>query len=77
MDLLHADQILGRAGVRLMTLDDGANAVGVWSDTDTSELREAVLAFGWEEGLIRYLDGPGIPERYKTRRNSGGEGAGR
>jgi len=76
MGLAQADEILGRAGVRLMTLDDGGNAIGVWGDMDSPELREAIRAYGWGESLIRYLEnGAGIPERYKTRRENDGERA--
>jgi hypothetical protein len=67
----HANTILGRAGVRLMALEGGVT-IGIWSDLDSAELREALRVFH-PDGVppILYLDGPGIPDKYKERRVKG------
>jgi hypothetical protein len=70
-DLAHADAVLAAGGTRLMTLEDGSNAIGIWGDLDSAELRQGIRAFGWSESLIRYLDGPSIPDRYRIRQVGG------
>jgi len=50
---------------------DGVATVGVWSDLDGPELRAALRVFAPEALLVKYLDGPGIPARYKLRRVDG------
>jgi hypothetical protein len=65
-----ASAVLSRAGVRIMQLD-GVTTIGVWSDLDEPEVRAALRTFGSEQGPVRYLDGPGIPVRYKLRRVEG------
>jgi hypothetical protein len=58
---------LARAGVRLTQLETGFT-IGVWSDLDSAALRAAIQAFH-PDGMppIRYLDGAGIPDRFKLR----------
>jgi hypothetical protein len=42
-------------------------AIGVWSDRDSSEIREALRIMGMDELPIRYLDGDDAPAMYKDR----------
>jgi hypothetical protein len=65
-----ASRTLERAGVRLIHLD-GAISIGVWSDLDRPEIRLAIRAFGSGRLPVRYLDGNGIPTRYKSRQVEG------
>jgi hypothetical protein len=46
---------------------DGAEAVGIWSTQDSPAIRAAIRIAGWP-GPIRYLDGRGIPDKYKGTR---------
>lgn len=68
--LACASDVLKRAGVRIMALEGGVT-IGVWSDLDGPEVRAALRAFGSDRLAIRYLDGAGIPMRYKLRRVEG------
>jgi hypothetical protein len=65
--LARADRVLRLNGVRLFILS-GVETIGIWSDLDGPHLREALALFH-PDGMppIRYLDGPGIPMRYKVR----------
>ena len=65
-----AGKVLSRAGVRLMELE-GGTTVGLWSDLDGPEVRAALRTFGSERLPVRYLDGAGVPMRYKARRVEG------
>jgi hypothetical protein len=65
-----ACDVLNRAGVRIMALDAGAT-IGVWSDLDGREIRAALRALEMGSMPVRYLDGSGIPVRYKERRVAG------
>jgi hypothetical protein len=69
-DLTRAGRVLIRAGVRLMQLD-GVTTIGLWSDLDSPEVRQALAVFGSDTLPIRYLDGAGIPNRFKLRRVDG------
>lgn len=69
-ELARASAVLGRAGVRIMALAGGAT-IGVWSDLDGPEVREALRTFGSGGMPVRYLDGAGVPMRYKARRVDG------
>jgi hypothetical protein len=69
-ELARASAVLDRAGVRIMALEDGAT-IGVWSDLDGPEVRRALRTFGSDGMPLRYLDGAGIPMRYKVRRGDG------
>jgi hypothetical protein len=69
-ELARASAVLRRAGVRIMALEGGAT-IGVWSDLDGPEVRAALRAFGSDRLPVRYLDGAGIPMRYKLRRVEG------
>jgi hypothetical protein len=53
-----------------MALEGGAT-IGVWSDLEGPEVRAALRALGSEKLPVRYLDGAGIPMRYKLRRVKG------
>jgi hypothetical protein len=47
---------------------DGVMTIGVWSWLDGVTLREALAIFEADPrhpAPVRYLDGPGIPDRYK------------
>jgi len=68
--LARASAVLNGAGVRIMALEGGAT-IGVWSDLDGPEVRAALRAFGSGGLPVRYLDGAGIPMRYKLRRVEG------
>jgi hypothetical protein len=69
-DLTRVGAALSRTGVRLMELA-GGTTIGVWSDLDGPEVRAALGIFGSENLPVRYLDGSGIPERFKLRRVAG------
>ncbi len=69
-ELVRASGVLNQAGVRIMALEGGAT-IGVWSDLDGPEVRAALRAFGSDGPAVRYLDGAGIPMRYKLRRVDG------
>jgi hypothetical protein len=66
-ELARASAVLKRAGVRIMALEGGAT-IGVWSDLDGPEVRAALRTFGSDGLPVRYLDGAGVPMRYKARR---------
>ncbi len=69
-ELARASAALKRAGVRIMALEGGAT-IGVWSDMDGPEVRAALRTFGSDRLPVRYLDGAGVPMRYKLRRADG------
>jgi hypothetical protein len=69
-ELNRASAVLNRAGVRIMQLD-GTTTIGIWSDHDGPEVRRALGTFGSGQLPIRYLDGAGIPIRYKLRQVEG------
>jgi hypothetical protein len=66
-----ARRLLNQAGVRIMTLE-GGTTIGVWSDLDGPEIRTALRTLASPNLPIRYLDGAGIPMRYKARHVEGG-----
>jgi hypothetical protein len=66
----HATAVLNGAGVRVMALEGGA-IVGLWSDLDGPEVRAALRTVGFDRLPVRYLDGAGVPARYKVRRVAG------
>lgn len=70
VELARASTVLNRAGIRLMQLD-GVTTIGIWSDMDGPEIRKALCTFGSDRLPVRYLDGAGIPVRYKLRRAAG------
>jgi hypothetical protein len=57
---------LNQAGVRNIQID-GAAVVGVWSDLDGPEIRAALRTLGLGAVPVYFLDGAGIPMRYKLR----------
>jgi hypothetical protein len=65
-EITRANRVLGAAGVHLMELD-GVPTVGVWSDLDGPEIREALKIRESGNWPVRYLDGEGIPARHKVR----------
>jgi len=69
-ELARASALLNRAGVRIMALEGGAT-IGLWSDSDGPEVRAALCTFGSDRLPVRYLDGAGVPMRYKARRVDG------
>jgi hypothetical protein len=69
-ELARASAVLNRAGVRLMALE-GCATIGVWSDLDGPEVRAALRTYGSDGLPVRYLDGAGVPIRYKLRRVKG------
>jgi hypothetical protein len=69
-ELARASGVLNRAGVRIMR-SEGAATIGVWSDLDGPDARAALRTFGSDGLPVRYLDGAGIPIRYKVRRVEG------
>jgi hypothetical protein len=70
VELPLASAALNRAGVRIMRLD-GKFTIGVWSDLDGAKIRAALRTLGMDRLPVRYLDGAGIPLRYKLRRVEG------
>lgn len=69
-ELARASGVLNRSGVRIMAIEGGAT-IGVWSDLDGPEVRAALRAFASDGLPLRYLDGAGVPMRYKVRRVEG------
>ena len=69
----HALTVVNRRGVRIMALADGVT-IGVWSDLDGPEIRAALRVLEMDQRPVRYLDGPGVPMRYKVRRVGGEPG---
>jgi hypothetical protein len=65
-----AGKVLARGGVRLIGGAHGADAIGVWSDLDGPEIREAIPVFHPHGVPVRYLDGD-VPMKYKLRRVPG------
>jgi hypothetical protein len=51
---------------------EGVTTIGVWSDLDGPEIRAALRTSASDGVPVRYLDGAGIPMRYKLRRVAGG-----
>jgi hypothetical protein len=70
LEMDRASELLSCAGVRLMEIG-GVMTVGVWSDLDGPEIRDALRVFGSGDAPVRYLDGSGISDRYKVRRVAG------
>jgi hypothetical protein len=70
-ELEHASKVLARAGVRLIGGDHGVDYIGVWSDTDSAEVRAALRTYGNGHLPVKYLDGDGIPMKYKLRKVPG------
>jgi hypothetical protein len=69
-DLVEARHVLNRVGVRKFYVCDEL-IIGVWSDVDGVEIREALKATRNDLYPVRYLDGPGIPDKYKGRHVAG------
>ena len=69
-ELARVSAIVNRAGIRIMALGGGAT-IGVWSDLDGPGVRAALQALGMSGLPVRYLDGDGVPMRYKLRRVEG------
>lgn len=69
-ELARASAVLNRAGVRIMALEGGAS-IGVWADLDGPEVRAALRWLALDHLPLRYLDGGGVPMRYKARRVEG------
>jgi hypothetical protein len=69
-ELARASAVLNGTGVRIMALQGGAT-IGVWSDLDGPEVRAALHTLGMDCLPVRYLDGAGVPMRYKLRRVEG------
>ena len=69
-ELARASAVLKSTGVRIIALEEGAT-IGVWSDLDGPDVRTALRAFGFDRLPLRYLDGAGVPLRYKLRRVEG------
>jgi hypothetical protein len=66
-----AGAVYGLNGVRLLVLNERM-VIGVWSDLDGPHIRHAIEIFhGADAPLVRYLDGPGIPDIYKARKMKG------
>jgi len=65
-----ASSVLNAAGVRIVLVDGGAK-IGLWSDLDSPEIRAALRTLQIAGLAVCYLDGPGVPMRYKLRRSGG------
>jgi hypothetical protein len=70
-ELAQLSALLNRSGVRIMGLDSGEKAIGVWSDLDSLAIRDALRVMAIHHLPFRYLDGKGIPPRYRLRRAPG------
>jgi hypothetical protein len=54
-----------------MIMPEKDTTVGIWSDLDSPELRAALRVLHLHRLRIAYLDGDGVPMRYKLRRVPG------
>jgi hypothetical protein len=70
VELARASAVLHHAGVRLMQVES-VTTIGVWSDLDGPDVRKALRVLGSNRPPILYLDGVGVPMRYKLRRVEG------
>jgi len=68
--LAWAGEVFRLNGVRHLVLN-GVPVLGLWSDLDGPHLRAAIRILGNQNVPVRYLDGPGIPMRFKARRMKG------
>jgi hypothetical protein len=50
---------------------DGLVTIGLWSDLDGPEIREALRTQGHERLSVLYLDGADVPIRYKLQQVQG------
>jgi hypothetical protein len=66
VDIERAIRTLNETGVRVIDLD-GVFFVGVWSDLDGPDIREALQIAELGDLGIRYLDGDDVPAMYKER----------
>lgn len=69
-EVARARALVCSLDVRTMQVD-GSATVGVWSDLDRLQIRLALRTLGLDQMPLRYLDGAGIPLRYKLRRVEG------
>jgi hypothetical protein len=69
-DLARATALLNRTGCRIMR-PEGGDVIGVWSDLDSPAIRHSLRILGMDELQVRYLDGPGVPMKFKLRRVTG------
>jgi hypothetical protein len=68
--VIRARATLNGAGVRSF-LVNGVRHIGLWSDLDSAEIRAALRSLGHELLPVVYLDGAGVPDRYKLRQVAG------
>jgi hypothetical protein len=47
--------------------EGAVHCVGVWSDLDGAEIRGAIATLGLTDSVIRFLDGDGVPLRFRLR----------
>jgi hypothetical protein len=66
----RAHEVLARYEVRLVPLA-GHTVVAIWADQDSAVIRGALKIVGWDGLAVRYLDGAGIPDEYKSTRLAG------
>jgi hypothetical protein len=67
IEVARAYAIVNRMGVRIIRLETGT-AIGVWSDLDGPEVRNALRTLGFDQHVVAYLDDPVVPVAYKCRR---------
>jgi hypothetical protein len=65
-----ATALMNRSGTRIIPAPGGP-VIGIWSDLDSPAIRSALRLLQMDHLPIRYLDGAGIPERYRERRVDG------
>ena len=65
-----AVRTLNASGVRILQ-SKNQTTIGVWSDLDSPEIRAALRTLGMDHLQVSYLDGAGIPLRYKVRQVGG------
>lgn len=64
-----AVDLLNRLAVRIIEAGPPERFwVGIWRETDSQELREALRVLGLDPFRIVYLDDPRVPEKYQQRR---------
>lgn len=70
VQLVRAAALLNQVGVRIVQ-SEGGDAIGVWSHLDSAPISKALRILGASQASVLYLDGPGVPIRYKVRRLPG------
>jgi hypothetical protein len=67
----RAVDFLNRTGVRMIFVERELERIGLWSDLDSPDIRDALRTVDLARIPVAYLDGSNIPVKYKTRTVAG------